>query len=145
MTQGAQFDLHFIRYSNSGASHHVTLGPNQLIQAILYHGFNQLHISNGQDLPIISSKHSTILNIPKQLHFKNILHIPKITKNLLSVHKFTCDNYVYFEFHSNYCLMKDKENMRVLLKGMPKDSIYHLVLTSTPSQAFIGEKTSHTL
>lgn len=111
----------------------------QLHQAIPYHGSDQLHIGNGQGLPITSSRHLTILNIPKPLHLKNILHVPEINKNLLSVHKFSCDN-IYFKFHSDCCLVKDKENERVLLKGTPKDGLYHLTLASTLPQAFIGKK-----
>lgn len=145
MIQGAQSDSHSIWYVDNGASHHVMRDPNQLLQAILYHGSDQLHIGNGQGLPITSFGHSTILNIPQLLHLKNILHVPKIRMNLLFVHKFTCDNYVYFKFYFDCCLMKDKEKGRELLKRMPKDGLYHLALASTPPQAFIGKKTSPTL
>jgi hypothetical protein len=33
------------------------------------------------------------------LALTNILHVPEISKNLLSVHKLARDNNIFFEFH----------------------------------------------
>lgn len=41
------------------------------------------------------------------LHLNNVLYVPAIRKNLLSVSRFTRDNGVYFEFHPSHCLIKD--------------------------------------
>jgi hypothetical protein len=42
--------------------------------------------------------HSSI-NAARQLVLHDVLHIPKIAKHLLSVHKFSRDNDVFFEYH----------------------------------------------
>ena len=34
----------------------------------------------------------------------NVHHMPHITKSLLSIQQFSCDNHVYFEFHSPKCM-----------------------------------------
>ena len=40
------------------------------------------------------------------LHLNNFLHVPSITKNLLSASQFAKDNSVFVEFHSDKCLAK---------------------------------------
>jgi len=39
----------------------------------------------------------------KPLLLRTLLHVPLITKNLLSVSQFARDNHVYFQFHDNHC------------------------------------------
>ena len=55
------------------------------------------------------------------LHLYNILHVPKLTKNLLSVQRFTIDNSCFFEFWPNHFTIKDKVTKKVLLQGSSKD------------------------
>lgn len=47
---------------------------------------------------------------------------------MLSVSKFTVDNKVFIEFHSQFCLVKDSTTRKVLLKGNldPSSSLYQL-------------------
>jgi len=40
---------------------------------------------------------------------KNLLHIPHINKNLVSVSQFSKGNNVYFEFYPDVCYMKNQE------------------------------------
>ena len=69
----------------------------------------------------------------------NILHVPAITKNLLSVHQFTLDNNVFIEFYPFFCLVKDNKTWHVLLKGTHIDGLY--VMHSIPKHhAYLGEK-----
>ncbi|KAL5803075.1 hypothetical protein ACOSQ4_031380 [Xanthoceras sorbifolium] len=62
------------------------------------------------------------------LHLKNILHVPSITKNLLSISKLTKDNNAFAEFHDNGCMVKDKRTRRILLQGPLRHGIYQLDL-----------------
>jgi len=50
---------------------------------------------------------------------KNLLHVPGITKNLLSVSKFTADNKVFLEFYPDSCFVKDLSTRKTLLRGQP--------------------------
>ncbi|XP_031283016.1 uncharacterized protein LOC116141679 [Pistacia vera] len=56
----------------------------------------------------------------------DILCVPKITKNLLSISKFTKDNNVIVEFDANCCIVKDKSTGAMLLQGDLKGGLYQL-------------------
>lgn len=47
---------------------------------------------------------------------QNLLHVPLITKNLISVSQFARDNKVYFEFHPSVCFVKDQHTGQTLLQ-----------------------------
>ena len=79
----------------------------------------------------------------------HVLHVPKITKNLLSVSQFTKDNNIIAEFYSNCCLIKEKITRRVLLQGKLSDGLYRMVMahnnssTSLPSAYFADFKSNN--
>lgn len=60
-------------------------------------------MGNGQGLSITSIGSSKFLS-PYHPHttlsLNNLLLVPSITRNLVSMSKFAQDNHVYFEFHS---------------------------------------------
>lgn len=59
------------------------------------------------------------------LSLNHLLHVSCITKNLISVSKFSRDNGVYFEFHSNYYATKSHVTNEVLLQGnIGHDGLY---------------------
>ena len=76
-------------------------------------------------------------------HFKlnDILHVPSITKNLFSIHKFTSDNNVYVEFHPKFCVVKVIQTHQSLMKGEHKDGLYLLHFLRNFS-SYLGEKAS---
>ena len=89
---------------------------------------------NSQGLAINSSgstKFFLLLTL-EPLSLKQLLHVPAITKNLISVSKFTKDNNVFFEFYPNHCAVKSQGTNKVLLQGsLDPDGLYvfpHLVL-----------------
>ena len=64
-------------------------------------------------------------NIKISLSLKHLLHVPIITKNLISVCQFARDNGVFFESHSNYCIVKSQVTNEVLLQGnVGSDGLY---------------------
>jgi len=63
----------------------------------------------------------------------NVLHMPHITKPLLSVQKFFRDNHVYFEFHAFMFYLKDLITKKVLLSGQSHDGLYILSESSATS------------
>jgi histone deacetylase 1/2 len=98
-------------YPDSGATHHVTPDVHNLGDAVSLTDSDQIHIGNGQGLSI-SSVGSMSISSPVYPHINlklnNLLHVPSITKNLVSVSKFAKDNNVFFEFHPNTCYVKSK-------------------------------------
>jgi histone deacetylase 1/2 len=116
-------------YMDSGASNHVTSDMCNLSIQEDYKGSDRLSVGNGSQLDI---KHtgSTTIHSSRPLHLKNILHVPQITKNLVSISQFTLDNRVIVEFSSNCCLVKDQNTKKVLLQGTLKNGLYQLDLPS---------------
>lgn len=57
------------------------------------------------------------INPTSTLKLNNLLLVPSITKNLVSVSQFAKDNRVFFEFHANTCFMKCQTTSKVLLRG----------------------------
>jgi len=91
-------------------------------------GSDHVYIGNGQGLSInsigtmsfLSNYHPNIT-----LTLNNLLHVPSITKNLVSVSQFAKDNNVYFEFHSNVCYVKSQGSSKVLLRRhLGDDGLY---------------------
>jgi len=96
-----------------------------------------LPISHVGSASFIFSRRKFILN--------QLLRVPSISKNLLSVQKFAFDNSVFFEFHSSYFLIKDIQTKAILHQGPTKDGLYPLLPSTSSSsikQAFVGERTS---
>lgn len=54
---------------------------------------------------------------PKTLTLNQLLHVPSISKNLLSLSKVSSDNNVYFDFYPNHCHVKDQVTHDVLMEG----------------------------
>lgn len=61
------------------------------------------------------SKSNTIPNFVLTLN--NLLHAPSITSNLIFVCKFSRDDNVFFEFHSNRCFVKSQASNVEFLEG----------------------------
>lgn len=70
------------------------------------------------------------------LHLQHILHVPELTKNLLSISKLTKDNHVFVEFHCDKYLGKDKVTKKILLEGKVENGLYNLKL---PTQLNNGQ------
>lgn len=107
-------------YPDSGATNHVTHNPNNLLDSISLPGTDQVLLGNGQGLSIHSIG-NTIFTSTHSPHttltLNNLLLVPDITKNLISVSQFARDNAVYFEFHPDFCVVKSQATSEVLLRG----------------------------
>jgi hypothetical protein len=79
--------------------------------------------------------HSSIQTPNHELHLKNILHVPSVTKSLLSVHKLAIDNDAFVEFHPWHFLIKDRATRKTLLKGRCGGDRYPIVSLSSSSSS----------
>ncbi|KAL4333465.1 hypothetical protein GQ457_07G014140 [Hibiscus cannabinus] len=91
-----------------------------------YPGTCLVHLGDGSSLSISHVGTSTLHTSTRPLSLSQLLHVPMITKNLLSVSRFTKDNYVFFEFHYDYCCVKDEKTGATLLQGTQSDGLYHI-------------------
>ena len=82
-------------YIDSGATNHITNDVGKLVNPKAYVGNEQLYVGDGNALLIehVGSVQLTI-NTFEPLFLNHVLHVPKITKNLLSVSKLLANNNV---------------------------------------------------
>ena len=130
---------HAAWYPDSGATHHVTNDAQNLVDPALYQGPDQLQVGNGVGLPISSTGSSSLISRSQPLKLVNILHVPAIRRNLLSVYRLTNDNAVFIEFHATYCVVKDEATGKPLLQDTAKDGLYRHAEAHLP-EANVGEK-----
>ena len=78
---------------------------------------DNLHVGDGKDLFISHIGHTMLCSHKRTFTLSNVLHIPHITKPLLSVQKFYRDNNVYFKFHASMFYVKDLTTNAVLFSG----------------------------
>jgi hypothetical protein len=73
-----------------------------------YTRHDHVHTTNGTGMRIYHTSQSSIpTHTPTLLHLKNVLHVPQVTHNLMSVKKLTLDNNVFGEFHPNDVFVKE--------------------------------------
>ena len=94
-------------YIDSGGTHHLTADIANLAVHSEYQEPNIVLMGNDSGLPIHSTSVSLLCYSAFSFVLKNLLHVPGIIKNLMSVSQFTTDNKVLLEYHPNSCLLKD--------------------------------------
>jgi hypothetical protein len=128
-------------YPDTGDTHHVTSDLNNLSLSEAYDGPDEIQVGNGTRLAI---QNTGISNLSPQFILCHVLHVPKITKNLLSVQKFTTDNNVSMEFHPSCFFVKDRMSRKILHRSSSRNGLYHWFSPSaTPPRVFLSERDTH--
>ena len=83
---------------DSGASHHVTNDLNNLSLHAPYDGSDEIVIGDGSSLPIAHTGSFSLTTLFKFFTFSNVLHVPSISRNILSIFKFCKENNTSIEF-----------------------------------------------
>lgn len=83
----ASYNLDMNWYADFGASNHLMSDLDRLNVKEHYRGSNQVQVANGTGLSISHIGHSSIAGHSRSLHLNNILHVPRINKHLIYVHK----------------------------------------------------------
>jgi hypothetical protein len=110
---------------------------------ITYSSKKKIRIGNGKGLSIDHIGTTRLFTPTSQFDLLGTLHVPHISKNLISVHKFTKDTNTFFEFHPSYFLLKDRRTGK-LLHGLNKHGLYHFFPSANkhPHSATVGERAS---
>jgi histone deacetylase 1/2 len=111
-------------YMDTGATDHITSDLDRLAIREVYNGNERVHVGNGAGLHISHVGHGTLNTTAKPLSLRNILHVPHITKNLLSAHKLAKDNNVFLEIHPYHFVVKELESKRRVLEGRCEAGLY---------------------
>lgn len=102
-------------YPDSGATHHLCKDASALNNASPYSGTVSILMGDCTRARISLVGNSVVDMSTKVLHLSNVLHVPSIRKNLLSVSQFARENNVFFEFDQYHCLVNDIETQVVLM------------------------------
>ncbi|KAM1541869.1 hypothetical protein ACFX15_011235 [Malus domestica] len=114
---------------DTGATHHMTANLNNLSQATAYTGDEKIIIGNGQGLDV---KHIGSTNLFTPVHclfLKNVLHVPYITVNLLSVKQLCHDNDCWFICDDTVFFIQDKATNVVIYQGRSDGELFTIPVT----------------
>lgn len=88
-----------------------------------YQGTGQLQVRNGATLPIHNSGKGLLPTpVPLQLH--KVLHVPKLSSNLIPVHQLAEDNSCFITFDANSFTIQDKATNHILHRGPNEAGLY---------------------
>ena len=95
-TPSTSYDYNW--YPDSGATNHITSAEDNLTMKQEFTGSEKVLLGNGMGLQIshIGCSFFSTPDHRKSLILDQLLHVPQITKNLLSVSKFCADNNAFF-------------------------------------------------
>ena len=110
--------------ADSGASDHLTANLNNLSLQSQYKGPEQVTMGNGQSLPINHIGNGTLSTKYHNFILKNVLHVPRIAMNFLSVHKFCLNNNYSCHFDAHELKIQDIPMGRLLYKGLSENGVY---------------------
>jgi hypothetical protein len=119
-------------YSDTGATNHITSDLERLAVHEKYQGKDQIQTAGVAGMSIRHVGRSLLQTPIGALHLRNILHAPQANKHLLSVHRFTRGNHVFFEFHPYHFLIKDTTTRIPLLRGRCVGGLYPLSFHGAP-------------
>uniref|UniRef100_A0A2N9G5P5 Integrase catalytic domain-containing protein n=1 Tax=Fagus sylvatica TaxID=28930 RepID=A0A2N9G5P5_FAGSY len=117
--------------SDTGATDHFTPNISHIPDCHDYKGTDQVIVGNGQSLPITHTGNSQLYASSHLFKLRKILHVPSMSSNLLSVHRFCKDNNASFYFDASKFRIKDLSLGKLLYNGpVSMDFILSMVLFS---------------
>lgn len=134
-----QLHLGFLTQEQTTMSHQICQ-----ILTTLKHS-DSIHVGDGKALPNFHIGSSKVSSPHKNFTFSNILHVPIIKKNLLSVKKFCLENNVVFEFHSFFFVLMDEITKTSILTSPSKHVLFSIFLPQLkviPKIAFLAIRAS---
>jgi histone deacetylase 1/2 len=113
-----------------GATDHVTSELDKLTVRDKYGGHDQVHSTSGAVMEINHIGSSILHKLTSDIHLHKILHVPKATKNLLSIHHLASYNNAFLEFHPSHFFIKEQGMRKTLLSGRCEGGLYPLKLSA---------------
>lgn len=103
----------------------------QLHPSAPYCGTGIVTIDDGTNLFITHTGITSLTNCHNTLVLDNVLCVPNMQKNLLSVSQFTKVNKVHFEFHPSCCYVKGLKTHQIIFQGPEVNGLYQLQAAPT--------------
>ncbi|GJW29378.1 ribonuclease H-like domain-containing protein, partial [Tanacetum coccineum] len=129
-------------YMDIGATSHLSSHTGNLQTSSLNRNFHSVIVGNESFIPVTHSGHLQIPNPYRPLHLKNVLVIPNIIKNLVSVRKFTTDNKCSIDFDPYGFTVRDYHTRQTLLRCDSTGDLYPLHVAAS---AFAPLTNNHSL
>lgn len=126
---------------DSGASHHIASDFNNLSLHTPYNGSDNVMIGNGTGLPITHTGSVSIPSKNRNILLHNVLCVPDMKKNLISVNKLCKTNNVMVQLCPFDFQVKDLHTGTTLLKGKANEGVYEWPSISSPI-AFVSHRSS---
>jgi hypothetical protein len=124
--------------ADSGVTHHTTLSDGNISTLCPLASSNpsSIVVGNGSSLPITSVGDSVLLG---PFYLNNILLAPDMVQSLLSVRRFTTDNWCSMKFDSFSLFVKDLTAKNVIIRSNSTDPLYMMCLPGslTPSSSTV--------
>lgn len=131
---------------DSAASHHVTGDLNNLSLHQPYEGPDDIVIGDGTCLNITYIGSSKLSTPTTSFSLSNVLCVPSIKQNLISVFQFCNSNKTSVEFFPSYFVVKDLTTGAHLIRGRSRNNVYEWPTMRKKSmivqRACVGIKTS---
>jgi transposase InsO family protein len=115
---------------DSGASHHMTFDSQQFLKYISSSGTPYITVADGSHTPIAGCGDIEL----QSFKLKDVLHVPGLSNNLLSVRKITKDNHCAVIFYNSYCVFQDLATGKTIEVAKEHGGLYYL------SDTRIGQK-----
>ena len=122
--------------TDSGATHHLTSDLHNMSLTQPYYGDDSVLIGDGSGLAITHSGSITLPSATRNLSLNNVLCVPNIKKNLISVYRLCNANQVSVKFFPASFQVKDLSSGAPLIQGKTKDELYEWPANPSTLQAF---------
>lgn len=123
---------------DSGASHHIASDLSNLSLHAPYNGGDNVLIGNGSGLPISHTGSAILPLTTRNLHLNNVLCVPDMKKNLISVNKLCKSNNVMVQLCPYDFQVKDLSTGTTLLNGKASEGVYEWPMKHIPSTTSIS-------
>jgi hypothetical protein len=125
--------------ADSDAMHHTTpsVGNISTLRPLASSNPSSIVVGNGSSLPITSVGDSVLHEL---FYLNNILLAPGMVQSLLSVHRFTTNNWCSMEFDPFGLSMKDLTTKNVIVRSNSTGPLYtmRLLESLTPSPSVVA-------
>lgn len=108
---------------DSGASNHMTSLSKCFKTYTPTSGFQQIKTADGSLSPIVGKGS---VDLTSDIKLKNVLHVPRLSCNLLSIHKLCKDSNCHVDFYTPHCLIQEMGSGRKIGSAKQVDGMYLL-------------------
>jgi hypothetical protein len=108
-------------YTDIGASAHMIFDVSQLDKMEPYTGKNKVTVGNGSSLPIT---HMGSYSSTSSFKLNDVLVVPNLTKNLLSISKLTNYFPLFVSFINNHFIIHNLQTQKVVASGNRVKELY---------------------